>query len=211
MNRRDRRGDYRKTIELSLMVALVIVALSFRVVTFEGERRVMDPRDTVTVVGIERTEQMARERPPAKPVVPIMARSDELLDPGTEIDTVELDWFQKPPVPSEFANPVVEEKAEVFVPYDTEPSIIGGTAYIQRHLKYPELARQAGVEGKVLLRVTIDEEGQMVDAVVMEDETGVGFGRAALEVLKKCRFTPGMQRDRPVKVSISIPIYFRLK
>jgi protein TonB len=206
------RGDYRKTLELSMMVALIVVALSFRFVTFDQEHEEMGTGpDSLIVITPEPTRQTAKERPPVRPVIPISMKPDEILEEESGTDTMIFGWFEHPPLPSLFEKRVVEEEAEVFIPYDKEPSVIGGTAFIQKHLKYPELARQAGVEGKVVVRLTIDEKGQMVDAVVMEDEAGVGFGRAALAVLQQCRFTPAMQRDRPVKVSVSIPIYFRLK
>lgn len=76
------------------------------------------------------------------------------------------------------------------------------------HPVYPELARQAELEGVVVLKVGIDEFGQVREARVLESVSGLD--QAALDAIYKWQFQPGKQRDVPVPVWIVVPIRFSL-
>jgi len=89
------------------------------------------------------------------------------------------------------------------------PELIGGIAELQRHVRYPEIARKAGVEGRVVVQFIIDEQGNVQDPFVVRG-IGAGADEAALHAVRQVRFTPGMQRGRPVKVQYTIPVQFRL-
>lgn len=73
---------------------------------------------------------------------------------------------------------------------------------------YPELARQAELEGIVVLKVGIDEFGEVKEARVLESVQGLD--RAALDAIYQWRFKPGKQRDVPVPVWIVVPFRFSL-
>ncbi|MCX5866681.1 MAG: energy transducer TonB [Proteobacteria bacterium] len=75
---------------------------------------------------------------------------------------------------------------------------------------YPDLARRMGIAGTVVLEVSIDEEGKVIDAVVKQ---GLGYGcdESALESVRKARFYPARADDgQPVAVKVQIPFHFRL-
>jgi len=75
---------------------------------------------------------------------------------------------------------------------------------------YPERAKRAGIEGTVILEVSIDEEGRVIDAAVKQ---GLGYGcdQAALEAVRKARFHPARAEDgNPVAVKVPIPFRFRI-
>ncbi len=74
---------------------------------------------------------------------------------------------------------------------------------------YPEMARQAELEGVVLLKVGIDEHGRVREAVVLQSIDGLD--EAALEAIYHWRFEPAMQRDIPVPVWYAVPIRFSLR
>ena len=97
----------------------------------------------------------------------------------------------------------------VFVPHDEAPVPIGGFDAIQARLVYPDFARKAGVEGKVLVYAQIDVDGRVVSTRVMK--TLVGCDEAAVNAIQSVRWRPAMQRDRPVKVWVMVPVEFRLK
>lgn len=75
---------------------------------------------------------------------------------------------------------------------DSEPSLVG-----EVRIDYPEEARKAGVEGSVRLKVSIDEKGQVREAVVMAGP-GYGLNEAARDALRRFRFTPATQKGEPV-------------
>jgi protein TonB len=92
-----------------------------------------------------------------------------------------------------------------FVPFDKAP--------VPLHLftpVYPKLAREAGIEGKVHVKVVIDTQGRVVETVVVKSDVTPAMTRAAVEAAKSCRFKPAMQRNVPVKVTVVIPFEFRL-
>jgi len=109
---------------------------------------------------------------------------------------------------------VVEEKKEeaptYFVAVEEMPEPIGGIQAIQSKIVYPEIAKRAGVEGKVYILAFVNEQGNVTRAEVIKG-LGAGLDEAALTAIKQTKFKPGKQRGQPVKVQVSIPIVFKLQ
>ena len=98
---------------------------------------------------------------------------------------------------------------EVFEVVDQMPEIIGGLAAIQKELKYPKIARMAGMEGRVIIQFIVNEEGKVVNPRVVRG-VGAGMDEEAVRALKTAIFKPGMQDGKAVPVKLSIPITFKL-
>jgi protein TonB len=75
---------------------------------------------------------------------------------------------------------------------------------------YPENARREGREGRVLLRVMIDEQGKTKTAAVNRSSGSDALDQAALDAIKRWRFHPARADDKPVESWVNIPIDFRL-
>jgi protein TonB len=101
-------------------------------------------------------------------------------------------------------------KDKYLIAADEMPEIVGGFFSIQKNIKYPELAKRAGIEGKVYVLAYIDETGNVTNARIIKG-IGAGCDEAALEAVKAVKFTPGKQQGKPVKVQVSIPIVFKLQ
>ena len=146
-------------------------------------------------------------RPPVPVEVPNDAIvDDDILDLGFELD---LDGpLELPPPPAPMAGDD-EDEPEIFVVVERMPELIGGLAQLQSKIVYPEIARLAGIEGRVMVQFIIDEEGRVHNPVVVRG-IGGGADEAAIEAVRQARFTPGMQRGQPVKVRYTLPITFRL-
>lgn len=98
-----------------------------------------------------------------------------------------------------------------YLPFaEVMPAPVGGMEAIYKHIKYPEVAKNAGLEGKVYLLVYIDETGKVEDVKVLKG-IGGGCDEAAIEGIKETKFSPGKDKGAPVKVKLSIPITFKLK
>jgi protein TonB len=97
------------------------------------------------------------------------------------------------------------DEADVFMAFDQPPVPIHTVAP-----RYPDLARQAGIEGVVNVLVTIDEKGRVVNAINVSTDANPLLVQPALEAARKWLFTPAKQRDIPVKVNYLIPIGFKL-
>lgn len=106
-------------------------------------------------------------------------------------------------------NIVIEDDAlpppEAFVPYETPPAPV-----TRVQPKYPELARKAGIEGTVYIKILVDKQGMVRDAILLRG-IGGGLDEAALEAVKKWMYTPAIQNNMPVAVWVAQPINFRLR
>jgi TonB family protein len=90
------------------------------------------------------------------------------------------------------------------------PELIGGLYSIQSKIIYPEIAKRAGIEGKVFVQAFIDENGNVVNARIIKG-IGGGCDESALDAVKQAKFIPGKQKGKPIKVQVTIPIVFKLQ
>jgi len=92
---------------------------------------------------------------------------------------------------------------------DQMPKLIGGLQSVASRVVYPEQAKQAGIEGRVTVQFTVDENGNVVDPHVVK---GIGHGcdEAALNTIKQAKFKPATKNGKPVNVKFSLPIVFKL-
>jgi protein TonB len=90
----------------------------------------------------------------------------------------------------------------------TEPTIIEASKILP---KYPEMARHAGVQGRVLLQAVIGVDGRVGSvAVLKEDPSRIGFGEAAIAAVSRWRYHPGTLLGTPVAVYLTITVEFTL-
>lgn len=106
------------------------------------------------------------------------------------------------------------------LPFDTvevKPSFNGGDAnefaqWVNAHLNYPDAAKTAGVQGRVLIQFTVNADGSMSNAKVLR---GVSpeLDEESLRVVSSCpiKWTPGTQDGKPVPVTFNFPIVYKLK
>ncbi len=99
--------------------------------------------------------------------------------------------------------------ATYFVAVEQMPAPVGGIQSIGANVNYPEIAKRAGIQGRVFVKAYIDTSGNVVRAEIIKG-IGSGCDEAAIEAVKKSKFTPGMQRGKKVNVQVSIPILFKL-
>ncbi len=105
---------------------------------------------------------------------------------------------------------VCDEAPEFYVVVEQMPVLIGGLGNLQKQVKYPEMARRAGIEGRVTVQFIVSETGSVICPRVIRG-IGVGCNETALEVVKKATFIPGSQFGVPVPVQFSLPIVFSLE
>ncbi|MEN0056632.1 MAG: TonB family protein [Mucilaginibacter sp.] len=94
------------------------------------------------------------------------------------------------------------------------PEPVGGAAawakFLQKNLRFPVVAQDNGVSGRVILSFVIEKDGSLSN-IVVERKAGYGFDEEALRVLKLAKaWKPGMQNGQAVRVKYTIPINFQL-
>ncbi|HKI77034.1 MAG TPA: energy transducer TonB [Ignavibacteriaceae bacterium] len=204
------RGKYQKYFEVSLIVSLAVLIVAFKFFPHlkEAEKIATDTQELFNVEDVQQTKQENRPPPPPKPPIPIEAPSDDVLE-DIEISSTELNVNEEVKAPPPPPEKKVEEEPTYFVAVEDMPEPIGGIAAIQSKIVYPEIAKRAGVEGRVFITAFVNEQGVVTKAVVLKG-IGAGCDEAALEAVKATKFKPGRQRGQPVKVQVSVPVVFRL-
>ncbi|MBN1999727.1 energy transducer TonB [candidate division KSB1 bacterium] len=202
---------YNKLIELSMVITLALLILVFQAwKKFETNAKKTDRVNiTIEVQEIPQTEQVKRPPAPARPAIPIESEDEDIPEDAT-IETTDIDLSELPPPPPP-PEDEIDESAQIFVAYDEAPEPIGGFAAIQKNLVYPEIARKAGVEGRVYVQIIVDEKGNVVSAKVQKSLGNNGCDEAAIAAIKSVKWRPAKQRDKPVKVQVGIPVVFKLK
>ena len=194
---------YPITIRLAILSSVLLLIFTFLIYPrymglFELEEVELQE---ILIENIPQTQQIERPPPPARPSVPVESEDEDIADDVT-IEETDLDSFEAwdaPPPPPE--GPRVK-----FIPYDDPPQPLSRIRPV-----YPEIAQEAGIEGTVVVQVFVDKKGRVKDTVILKGIPNTGLDEAAISAIRKTRFRPAKQRERPVGVWISIPVNFRLK
>lgn len=114
---------------------------------------------------------------------------------------------------------VVEEEEEssqqIFTVVEEMPKFPGGEAklleFINKGIKYPVIAQENGIQGRVICSFVVNRDGSVVDAEVVRG-VDPSLDKEALRVINTMpKWTPGKQRGKPVRVKYTVPITFRLQ
>ncbi len=155
-------------------------------------------------IAIDTAEDFELPPPPKEidqPVVPIAAEEGEEVDEETEIAPTSFDRIENLPPPP----PPPSESSSEFYAFDEPPQLI---RYVPP--SYPALARQAGIEGTVLLRVVVGTDGKVESATVIQSDVTPAMEKAAMAAARQFLFKPAKQRTVPVRASMAVPIRFKL-
>jgi protein TonB len=198
----DLKFKYRKVLEFSTAVALLVIIFTFFAFKkFEIATELPQSVDIkIEMLEIPPTQQLQRPPPPSRPMIPIETEDDDLLDDVTieETEIVFEARDEAPPPPPE------EDEVYEFFAVSEKPEIIK-----KEVPDYPDLARKAQIEGKVVITVTIGKDGRVESAVVFKSVPMLDD--AALSAAKKCIFKPAKQRDKYVRVKMNVPFDFKLR
>jgi protein TonB len=117
-------------------------------------------------------------------------------------------------VPVEVEEEEVVE-AEVFTIVEQMPSFPGGDAkmyeYLGKNIKYPQIARETGIQGRVFVNFVVEPDGSVSNVKVLRG-IGGGCDEEAMRVVKGMpKWSPGKQRGKTVRVSYTLPVVFKLQ
>jgi len=208
----DLKRKYQRYWEISLILSLTLIIVAFKFFPeFKQEVLEIDaPQELIMTEDVEATKQETAPPPPPKPPIPIEAPTDDVLE-DVAIEATDLDVdavVAAPPPPPK----VEEEESEpvFFVAVEQMPEPIGGIGAIQKKIVYPEIAKRAGVQGRVYVKAYVDEAGKVTKVELIRG-IGAGCDEAAMEAVNSVMFSPGKQRGKPVKVQVTVPVLFKLQ
>ena len=207
---RGRKSWYMIGLQGSLAAALLMLILAFSV-SFQPEAEFLiavEEHEVPVMEEIEQTQQIEKPPPPPRPPIPVEVPNDEVLEEDVLALDAEIDFDEPldlpPPPPAQD-----DVEPEIFVIVEEMPEMIGGIESLYETLKYPEVARLAGIEGNVVVQLLINEEGVPSNPVILRS-AGQILDDAAMEALLEQRFKPGRQRGKAVRVQMAFPVFFKL-
>ena len=124
-------------------------------------------------------------------------------------DNDEIAVNTPPPAPKEEVTQKVFEVVEVM------PSFPGGQAallqYLNSHVKYPVVAQENGIQGRVTISFVVERDGSITDVRVARPVDPSLDREAARVVSSMPRWTPGKQNGAAVRVKFNVPVQFKLQ
>ncbi len=203
----DLRLRYKKVFWISTSINLVltvVIAVLFPEFTAEAVAGKKD-QIIINMEDIPETRQIQRPPPPPRPAMPIETESDDVPDDVT-IESTDLDFDENmvdlPPPPPPGVDDMEEEVLEFFMVED-KPIITKNIRPV-----YPEIARKAGLSGRVFVRFMVGKDGRVHEVQILKGQEI--FRQAAIDAVSQFVFKPAMQNDKPVSVWMSQAIKFDL-
>ena len=108
-----------------------------------------------------------------------------------------------------------EEEQQIFTVVENDPEFPGGMEalykYLAQNIKYPQLARDNNITGRVYVTFVVERDGSITGCRVLRD-IGGGCGQEAIRVVKAMpKWHPGKQRGKAVRVQFNLPVNFNLQ
>ena len=166
-------------------------------------------------------QQTTQETPPPPP--PPAVQEVEVLnvvEDNVETETIEVsteETEQEVVIAAPVEAPVEEEEEEVvFVVVESMPEFPGGQQalfkYLSENVKYPVIAQENGIQGRVICQFVVNKDGSIVDVEVVRSGGDPSLDKEAIRVIKSMpKWKPGKQRGKAVRVKYTVPVNFKLQ
>ncbi|HRN41676.1 MAG TPA: energy transducer TonB [Vicingus sp.] len=199
---------------VSMVATYVIINLKFYEVSASelGQLVVEQVEEEIIPITQQNTPPPPPPPPPAAPEIIQVVDNEVEVEEVQMIDT-EADATT---VVEEFA--VVEEvvEEEIFTIVETMPEFPGGGQealfkFLQKEMKYPQVAKENGIQGTVFVNFVVGQDGKIRDVKVLRGVNKMLDDEAVRVVKAMPAWKPGKQRGKPVSVSYNLPIKFTLR
>jgi len=202
---KDHKRAYGIYLRVSILLAILIVLALFLSLPYAEPEPYKLTREVVGIINEvsiqidKQTEQIDNKTKPEPPEVAISADN-----PDEGVITISPADLQENIIPTNPVGPDIE-----IVPYyrvEIKPQPVSMPTP-----EYPPLAKKAGIEGKVVVKMLIDIDGKVIDTQVLKSSGSEILDESAISAARKSLFTPARQRDRFVRVWVIRAIEFKLK
>ena len=227
--KKSRKADLEGGKGLSILMGIV-VGLAVLFVGFEWgtqEKTIQKDEGIADIIAEEEIDITRQEEtpppPPPPPPVEQVAEVLNVVEDDVEVENTDLlssEDNQAEAQTQTYVPPVgkVEEEEEssqqIFMVVEEMPEFPGGQAalmsFIAKSIKYPVVAQENGIQGRVTCSFVVNKDGSIVDAEVIRG-IDPSLDKEALRVINTMpKWKPGKQRGKPVRVKFTVPINFRL-
>jgi protein TonB len=172
------------------------------------------------MVPITQPEEVKPPPPPPQPVqvIDVIKIVDDEIKLDDDVDLFEMEFKENLQVT---INPFKEEEAdvqeeEIFMIVEDMPTFQGGDLnkfreFIGKNLKYPDIAAENGIQGRVILSFVVEPTGVLSKVTILKG-VDPALDKEAIRVVESSpKWKPGSQRGKPVRVSFNIPVIFMLQ
>jgi len=204
---------------LVFVLSLIYVALEWT----EREVTKYEVTDTEFLFEEEVEIQQTSQETPPPPPPPVVQEVEVLnvVEDNVETESIEVnaedDKEEEVVIAAPVEAPVEEEEEEVvFVVVESMPEFPGGQQalfkYLSENVKYPVIAQENGIQGKVICQFTVNKDGSIVDVEVVRSGGDPSLDKEAVRVIKSMpKWKPGKQRGKAVRVKYTVPVNFKLQ
>ncbi len=207
--------------QMGFILSLGVMFIAFEYTQTEIKAKEIDVVEEI-VMEEEAIPVTRQEEPPPPPPPPPPAFTEVLkivdddveLDEELELDDMELDEETEVEI-MDFAEEEEEDDNKVFMVVESMPSFPGGDAalmkYLHDNVKYPPIAQENGIQGRVYVQFVVNKDGKIVDVEVLKGVDRSLDAEAVRVVKNMPAWNPGKQRGKAVRVSYRLPINFTLR
>lgn len=211
-------------VEIGLILALAVTYAAFEYKTADKKTAVLEA-DVQQVIE-EETIPITQEAPPPPPEtaqVPVLSDQIDIIDDDIQVEDNILNLEDNDDIVIEIKDyiegpeeEVIEEEEIPYVFVEQKPSFQGGDAnafskWVATRLQYPEIAKENGVQGRVMVSFTIKSDGTVANVRVTRGLDPALDKEAIRVVSSSPKWAPGKNRDRAVNVTYSLPVIFQLR
>jgi len=215
--------EWRKPIffQIGIFLSLLIVLAMFELFgTSEKDAVAFEYSGAIVTEDVILQTEQPKELPPPPPA-PMTTTIIEIIDDNIKIESdFEVDAESDESTVTqeyEYVEYVPEEvqEEEIFVVVEESPEFPGGEEarlqFLRDNIVYPRIARDAGVEGRVIVGFVVEPDGRITNVKIIRGKVQ-SLDEEALRVTKMMpRWKPGKQRGKSVRVQFTMPITFLLQ
>ena len=204
-------------IGLVLSLAVIFCGIEYYTAdTPEVEIQIGYNIDDEEILEFEPPENTPPPPPPPPPAAPpeeveVLDEEDEREETQTQIIDMDADVIEVVDIPEEEEEIEVEE---IFDVVEDNPEFVGGMEklykYLSENIKYPEMAKENSIQGRVYVQFVVWKDGSIRDVKVVRGVHAT-LDKEAVRVVKSMpKWTPGKQRGKPVNARFTLPIKFKI-
>ena len=208
-------------MQIGMIISLLVAWLAFEHKSYDKREIDASLLNREIAVDEDMVEITKQEEPKPQPVeVPQQTTQLEIVDDDVETQDIEINAeVEQNEVIEEYVPVEVEEEEvveqEIFQIVEEMPSFPGGEGellkYVATHIKYPQIARETGIQGRVFVGFVVEPDGSVSNVKILRG-IGGGCDEEAVRVIKSLpKWKPGKQRGKAVRVSYQIPVFFKLQ
>ncbi len=208
-------------MEIGLLVSLIVITLLF---SWSQSEKIVEDVAPVAVVIDDELVEITRQEDPRPPTpqtqksIAVVSDIIQIVKDDAKIETsIDFTEFEEDIVfvsHGPYSEAVVEDVP--FMIAEDMPTFQGGDLntfrqWVMKQLKYPNIAMENGIQGRVTLQFVIERDGSVGRIAILASPDQTLSDEANRVIASSPKWTPGKQRGTPVPIKYTLPVDFRIQ